>query len=121
MLKSELFIKKSLGLDLWTVNIKRVKIGTIRKRENKFIVHLPSMVIGGVRYPEKNFYAKDLNSAYAICSNAWRNERADLKFDILREALAFEREKIQPLPRAKSPRRQPKTYGDFSRSYKGKR
>lgn len=116
-----LFIKKHPSLELWTININRVKIGTIRKRERHYWVHMPEMVIGGKRYPEKNFYPVDLPSAYAVASNAWRNERADLKFDIIKESLPFEKErppKSTHRPRQKS---RIKTYGDFTRIKKGRK
>lgn len=118
MIKGDgLYIKKHPEQDLWIVNVNRVKIGTIRKRGKHYWLHMPSMNVGGKHYAEINYYPVDLPSAYAIAANTWRNERADLKFDIIREGIQFERPQKNRTPRPKIRR---VTYGDFTRTTKGR-
>ena len=115
MTKSDVFIKKHPTLDIWVINISRVKVGTIRKRGKHFWVNMPSMNVGGKYYSEVNYYPIDLPSAYAIAANTWRNERADLKFEIMKDAIEFMRPAKTHTPR---PRNRRVTYGDFTRETK---
>lgn len=99
MINNSFFIKKAEGQDLWIININRVKIGTIRLRRHesgdRYWVHMPSFKIGPSTYPEMNFYSKNLSGAIGIANGAWAAERGALKFDILKQSMEFEHEKVK--------------------------
>jgi hypothetical protein len=74
---------------------------------------MPSMNVGGKYYAEINYRPVDLASAYAIANNTWRNERAELKFEIIKDSLPFTK---PTKPRIPMPKGKTKNFGDFART-----